>query len=571
MKLVQLACDQPSFRTLRFRPEGVNLIIGDGSETTAEEGSSNGVGKTLALGLVHHCLGANTDPGLAAAVPDWMFRLDFSIGGDQHVIERSGDGKKLFLNAKQLDGVKKLRGWLDENGPFNLDENIERLSFRSLFARFARHYREDCSQPLRTKKEQEYDGLLRSFYLLGADCSLIVNKRRHKLELDKVKKAANNWKEDQILREIFRAGAKPEVRLKWLDQEILRIRSDLKEFEIAEDYRQIELLAGNLTKKLREVEKQQAIIDFQIDGIDKALVLQPDISRNDLLLLYEGLESIFRSETLAHFKAVETFHNGLSVNRKKRLEGDRLTLWAQREQIEQDRRLAAGERDRHLQSLQGKRALDEYASLARNLAAMEEERERLREFLTFSDKIQEREQEIKEQMIQEDREAANYTHGEPLEFADGWFRELVELLYPGQASGIVLENNTGISQKRYDLTVQIEGDDSDGINDARIVCFDWILMMRGANHSMDFLWHDNRLFADMDPRPRAAWFSNIMQSIDGTGKQYIATINTENYESMSAFLSESETKKLNDVTLLTLRGDRAEHKLLGIQFGKPES
>ena len=47
MKLIQLTCDKPSFRTLRFRPEGVNLIIGDGSKEKDKEGSSNGVGKTV--------------------------------------------------------------------------------------------------------------------------------------------------------------------------------------------------------------------------------------------------------------------------------------------------------------------------------------------------------------------------------------------------------------------------------------------------------------------------------------------------------------------------------------------
>ncbi|MBT8419688.1 MAG: DUF2326 domain-containing protein, partial [Gammaproteobacteria bacterium] len=199
---------------------------------------------------------------------------------------------------------------------------------------------------------------------------------------------------------------------------------------------------------------------------------------------------------------------------------------------------------------------------------MEEEKERLEQFLTFYDKIQEREQEIKEQMLREDRESANYIHSNPLELADKRFQALTTLLYPNLPSGIVLENNKGTNQKRYDLTVQIEGDDSDGINDARVICFDWMLMMHGANHSIDFLWHDNRLFADMDPRPRAAWFSHVMASIFGTGKQYIATINTENYDSMLEFLSESGRKTMDDATLLTLRGDRQENKLLGIQFGK---
>ena len=78
MKLIRLSCDQSSFKTLNFNAEGLTLIVGDGSSDKTKEGSSNGVGKTLALGLVHHCLGANSNPRLASAVPAWMFKLEFS-------------------------------------------------------------------------------------------------------------------------------------------------------------------------------------------------------------------------------------------------------------------------------------------------------------------------------------------------------------------------------------------------------------------------------------------------------------------------------------------------------------
>lgn len=75
-------------------------------------------------------------------------------------------------------------------------------------------------------------------------------------------------------------------------------------------------------------------------------------------------------------------------------------------------------------------------------------------------------------------------------------------MYPRVPAGIVLDVNTGDNKIRYDLSIQIEGDDSDGINDARILCFDWLVFTCGENHAMDMLWHDNRLFADIDPCSR---------------------------------------------------------------------
>jgi uncharacterized protein YydD (DUF2326 family) len=115
-------------------------------------------------------------------------------------------------------------------------------------------------------------------------------------------------------------------------------------------------------------------------------------------------------------------------------------------------------------------------------------------------------------------------------------------MFPRSPASIVFEQNTGDNQVRYKLGVQIEGDDSDGINAARILCFDWTLLLNDANHTVDFLWHDNRLFADLDPHARAEWMLHFIASLDTTNKLYIATFNTENFASMRDFLDE-KTKR----------------------------
>lgn len=566
MKLIELSCDHSSFKTIKFNSEGLTLIIGDGSHSKSEQGSSNGVGKTLSLGLIHHCLGANANPKLVSAVPDWMFRLVFSLGNNIHEIERSGDGKEIFLDRKKLN-VTRLREWLNESGAFNFIEKIEQLTFRALFTRFARYDREDCTNPIRTNKETDYVGLLRSMYLLGADCSLVINKHKFKKNKDEIKQSENNWKNDSILKEMFRAGAKPKLRVEWLDREISRIKLELEKFQVAENYNQIQLLTEGLTTQLREIEQQISVIKFQLAGIEKLLSEQPDITKNDLLALYDGLQATFKPEALAHFEAVEKFHNSLSINRKLRLENDRLKLLSKLNKLETTRKDTGIERDKHLYLLRTKKALDEYVTVVKKLAELEEERSRLNEFLSYSEHLQQKAQELREKSIQEDREASEYLKEKPLSFVDKKYTEMAELLYPSHPAGIILENNTGDNQLRYNLTVQIEGDDSDGINAARIICFDWILLMYGFNHSMRFLWHDNRFFADIDPKQRAELFVFLYESLKGMGIQYIATLNTENYEAMKQFLSEEMQEKLSKTVVLTLKGDKPENKLLGIQFG----
>lgn len=566
MKLIELTANQKSFKTIRFNPNGLTLIVGDSSHDR-KEGSSNGVGKTLALKLVHHCLGSTLDTKLKASIPDWIFSLEFSINGVDHLIERSADGKKLALDEKTIQ-PGKLRDWLNASGVFRMDNELPGLSFRSLITRFGRRHLKDCVDPVVTSRESDFDGLLRSLYLLGAECQLVADKKSHKNRIDELKKNLKSWSTDHVLRDMFRAGNQPKVRADWLDKEIPRIKADLARFRVAEDYRVIESAAGELTRELREIEKQLAVLKFQVDGIDKALANQPDIGRDELLELYDGLQNVFKPEILAHFEAVEQFHNSLSSNRKARLEADKTRFGSRMRSLESEHKRVGAKRDQLLATLQGKKALDEYAALAQQLVRYEGEREKLAEYLNFAHKLKAQEQNIKERMVEDDRKAAGYADTTPLQAASGHFAELVELLYPKTPAGIILEANDGNNQLRYNLSVNIEGDESDGINAARVICFDWGLLMGGANHSCGFLWHDNRLFAHMDPKPRGAWFAHVMATAAQNGKQYIASLNTENYEAMKEYLGDAEWGRMLGSVAVTLRGDRPENKLLGVQFGR---
>ncbi|HGW4611789.1 TPA: DUF2326 domain-containing protein [Enterobacter chengduensis] len=564
MKLIRLTCDQPTFHPVHFNDTGLTLIIGDSSKE--KEGSSNGVGKTLILGLVQHCLGANADKKLTSAVPDWWFSLLFSHNGVEYLISRTGNGKKLLLNDKTIS-LKAFKDLLDKIGIFNLENNIPYLSFRSLFKRFSRYTRDDCISPTRTKKEQDFEALLRTAFLLGIDHNLILSKRNNKQELDKVSQSLKNWQDDDILKDMFRAGSQPKVRYEWLEREIPRLQDELNTFQVHEQYRAIENETNSLTIKLREVEKNKNIAEFKVSNIEKTLLSHPDISREDLLELYNGLQEIFKPETLAHFESVENFHKSLSYNRKKRLENDKIKLLLEIESLKIDINDISALRDSYLESLQGKKAFDEYAVIARQLAEFKEEKERLHDYLNFSINLQKKAQNLRERKVEQDRLAVNYASTNPLSEYDKFFAELAEIMYPRVPAGIVLDVNTGDNKIRYDLSIQIEGDDSDGINDARILCFDWLVFTCGENHAMDMLWHDNRLFADIDPGVRARWFSFVNQSLKRSGKQYIASLNTENFNAMETTLSEIEMLELKSKIVLTLRGDKAENKLLGIQFG----
>src|SRR5690606_5766308 len=115
--------------------------------------------------------------------------------------------------------------------------------------------------------------------------------------------AIKSWQQDSVLKDMFRAGAQPKVRAEWLEREIPRLKADLDRFQVAEDYRALEMEAGELTNSIRRLEKDVALVDFQLENIEKSIAQHPDISKQDLMELYSGLTEIFKPETLAHFDA----------------------------------------------------------------------------------------------------------------------------------------------------------------------------------------------------------------------------------------------------------------------------
>ncbi|WP_053764650.1 DUF2326 domain-containing protein [Leptospirillum ferriphilum] len=567
MKLIRLSSDRTSFKTLHFKPRGLSLIVGDGAHNISHDGSANGVGKTLSLGLVHHCLGAKPDPLLVESAGNWRFSLTFEIGGQRHVIERNGNGRDITLDDRVVS-LLQLRSWLDGSGVFLLGNDMPKLSFRSLYRRFARHRREDCQDPIKLDRDEAHDGLLRVLYLLGLDTTLVMSKARGRETLLDIEQMSKTIRRDPDLFALLRTGANPEVQIRSIERDIIDIRERLDNMQVSDDYESIRQQADDLTSQLRDLEKRIAIIDYQLAGISKALDQQPDIDRKTLLGFYRGIEDIFKPESLADFEAVESFHRSLMVNRQARLERDRLELQAKRQHLETERKDVAFQRDERLRYVAGKHALDEYLSVSRSLAMKEDHLQRLRRYMDVSGELENKRLRIRQEMVIDDQRAAEYLQTRPIEVADLLFRQLARRLYPMAAAGIALHNNTGNNKLRYDLAVQIEGDRSDGINAARILCFDWLIYRNGAHHMMGHLWHDNRLFADMDPRPRAVWFDFVRQDISGSDRQYIASINTENFTAMQPHLSDESWQVFQDAVIITLQGDESTHKLLGVQFGR---
>lgn len=100
----------------------------------------------------------------------------------------------------------------------------------------------------------------------------------------------------------------------------------------------------------------------------------------------------------------------------------------------------------------------------------------------------------------------------------------------------------------------------------RIFCYDLTLLTLKQNHKVDFLFHDGRLFANMDVRQRARVFQLAQEVTSAAGLQYIATLNPDFVSGMrSEFDPAAFDRTITQNVVLELKDDSPEGKLLGIQ------
>ncbi|WP_288382744.1 DUF2326 domain-containing protein [uncultured Acinetobacter sp.] len=569
MKLIKLSCNQPEFRTIVFNPEGLTIILGTKGDD--KDSSVNGVGKTQSLRLINFCLGAKSTNTLAKtlahAVPTWVFKLEFETNGIIHTIERSGNSKIIRLDNQDIKLIK-LQEWLDLAGIFPKAHQYKYLSFRSLFKRFTRTEKSDCLNPLFIDKEGDYSSLINNAYLLGLDLNLINEKFNLKEKVKANTATQKLLKQDSYLSEVVKTGTNPTARKEFLEKAIPSLEANLENYSIAEDYHQIEKDIETLTEQSRNIQRNISALTFKITSINKSIEQTPDINNKDLLDLYTGLQHLFKPEALAHFSTVQKFHDDLTINRKTKLEKEKLGIFAEIEKLKNTHNTISHDRDKKLAFLKDKHALDEYIAIAKELSSLQEELEHVKKYLSINDDIKQQNLSIKGQIINSISLALEYLKSDPLGNLSLKFQEITSKLYPKYSSGIYITlNDSENNMLMYDLAVELQTDSSDGVANAKIISYDWLIFIHGF-HNMNLLWHDNRFFADIDPGELAKWFEYTNNEISKTKKQYITSININNYEDMKRYLTNEQKKEFDSKIVIKLLSDKPKNKLLGIDFDK---
>lgn len=577
MYLKRLSANKEQFHTIEFK-DGLNFIVGKRENPSVNDlkNTYNGVGKSLIIELIHFCFGSSKIDVFEEKLSDWIFTLEFKINEKTFKVSRScSEQKKVVLNGKELS-IGKYTSLL-QNEVFGIDENskISNLTFRSLISRFVRRYKSSYTKyETYISKETDYGRLVNNAFLLGIDPKIIENKMKQKKELDELERNKKSVEKDPILKEYFVGNDDLDIEITDIRDQIKDLEAKISEFKVAENYTDIQKQADEISYKKKEISNQIILIENSLRKINKSLNIKADVELDNILKMYDEAKVVFGDKVTKQLEEVTSFHEKLLSSRKRRLEAQRKSLESQKFDLESKIKEYSNELDSLLKFLGNHGALDEYTVLTDKLSELKLRLEKADDYKNLLETYKSKLVEANINMEQQKLEATKYLkdNKELLEKIMNTFRTYSKIFYKDKPSGLDIKVNDGENQLRFDIKAKIIGDSSDGISEVCIFCFDMTLL-KLKNHNVNFMFHDSRIFANMDSRQRLSLIKIAEEETNKSKIQYIASMNEDNIFSLKDVTDQEGfdyyKNLIEENTILVLTDKSDEDKLLGMQIDLP--
>lgn len=543
----------PTFKQLLFHP-GLNVLLADKSPGATDLQTRNGAGKTSFVELIHFLMGANADKDSLFrkdVLSEFSFAIDFDLGGVRTIVERSGSNSSKIIvrdadpstwpvqpepakNPGEL--VISNNNWRTILGKlmFGLTgaddgEQAARFgpTFRALFAYFVRRQSANAfiSPVKQSAIQQLADQQVAISYLLGLDWTIAQQwqeVREREASLKELRKAASGG----ALGPLIGTTAALRTQLAVAEDRTRQLREHVNAFQVLPEYRNLETEASRLTRNLGTLADENTIDRQLLSDLQQALDHEVNPSFSDLERLYEEAGVVLSGAVVRRFEDVRAFHQSITENRRSYLgsevEGARRRIANREEQMRQ----LDGRRTAIMSILRSHGALDQYAKLQSELSRQEAETEVLRQRFAAAEQLEGRKTELdieRQQLLlrlrQDYREQKDV-----LNHAILAFEETSSALYE-EAGNLTIEES--LNGPKFE--VKIRGENSKGISNMQIFCFDMMLMRLCAERGFGpgFLVHDSHLFDGVDERQVAKALQIGAKAAEELNYQYIVTMNSD--------------------------------------------
>lgn len=574
--------DLPSFKAASFEA-GFNVVLADTVEDSAETESTNGLGKTTLLRIIHFCLGSDLSRDKTLNHPDLAsvtFGLDFEMDGRLVSVSRNtSSNKKVTVDRSVLEssnfdfekvdgnrGVISIDDWkslLSEHFfPFTKvnKPNTYQPSFRDIAAYLIRVGKSAFTDPqIAFQNQSGASKRMNISFLLGLNWGLqrsiheqIENRSRLK-EASKVQETAELSGAQKTIGELEAERVALETQLK-------KKKAEVESFNVREDYRQLEGRLNAVDSRLHEAINENfsdaRLRDYYMESTSEV----PEADSERPLAILQGAGALFKEEALREIDAVASFHEQVYRNRKEFLRGEvsRLNHAIAAREGEVDR--LSGEKQRLLSSLKSSGAIETLIELQRNYTDLNARHEVLLSQIEARKSLDRRGDEISVSIARDKSLLKNDLEDrrEAVDEVRALFAEYTQALYgrPGRLS-------VDVGKEGYSFSFVIDREGSDGVDQMVVFCFDLTVasVWAGRGKGLPVLVHDSALFADVDPRQTAAALKLAAENSAKYGFQYICCLNVGSLP--TEYLGEF---KIDPFVRLRLTDDGPQGRLLGMQL-----
>jgi uncharacterized protein YydD (DUF2326 family) len=452
-------------------------------------------------------------------------------------------------------------GWLMFDVPPQAKTDSYEPTFRSLFSYFARRGRDAFSIPFEHfRKQKDWDKQVNTAFLLGLSWD-------YPAKLQKLKDQERVVRE---LRSAIKAGTFPDLlgtvgelesQKVRLEEIIARRGEELRTFRVHPQYQEYQEQANSLQGAIREINQQNTTDRAMLSFYQESLVEERPPEAENLAKMYQEAGVVWPEGVRRRLEDVQIFHDKLIVNRRAFLQTEISRLdQAIARRTEEVKRLS-DERAALFTVLDTHGALAEYTELQRvqteEVAKLSAVNQRIAS-LTRIEEIKgqtriEREQlQILARSFYEERRAER-------ERALSLYNQFSQALYnrPGKLIIDIVEGG-------YRFNVEIERQDSQGVEQMKVFCYDLTLATLWADKRIgpQFLIHDSTIFADVDERQKAHALELAAKTAQEHGFQYICCLNSDAIPEKDF----SEGFSLRPYVRIELSDEGERGGLLGIRY-----
>lgn len=571
-----IRASDPRFHALELQ-SGLNLIVAEKSEGATSTDSTNALGKTSLVDLMHFALGA-TGRGKPPAVPfveplaDWDFSYELQVGKYRVELTRSVNDPlsvRLKNAPEEWDGygkrtddllVIKNKKWSELLGRevYGLTGSDHEPSFRELIAQAVRYEDSHFEHLLPVhSRARGIKTVVLGAWLLGLAWELparydVLAKIQQAKKLTKKKLKAEQERRAELLAEEAR-----------LVSRIRELQQEQAAFGIA---KQSELTINRIDELTREINRLNDTIysdqSLLKDYSESLASLDENVPDTQIAALYQEAEVWLSDQIARRLEDVRDFHRKLVINREKYLKTEIKQLEYRVDKGKKAALAADLERRPLIEALASEDVIKQYIELGRSVlheeAALSAVRSKINELSSTQAQVDEFER--KKEEIEQAIERAHHEYSKTRSQAQQLFSRFVDSAFHERGSLIIDDMGP-----KYTFKPDLPSIGSGGVKQLAIACFDLVvartLHRRGIGPKL--LVHDSRMFAQMDPRQLAGILRIAHEESIQLGYIYTALLNQAEFEAARPYM---ELEDPDTFVRLRLRDHHEGGSLFGFRF-----